>query len=385
MDQACLSKLALETWLMLQTREIVQMGPAELLFLLEDLCRKLEHKLMPATAKRAPPFKAKGNRNVGFSHLCQRSSQEVVQCAVDLLKPLCNHMENMHNYFQALTAENDGVVDGLGVNIQEHQLMSSCYQRLLQVFHLLFVWSGFSQQENHNLLKSGLCVLAHRLKPGMGELPLEELLRLKYLIAKIVSPFLLPTFPKGAKIKRSNSEADYEASQEKLKIIMPAKLLVLMHAPFLSCTLYSQSFQYLLNFQHSVPNIYCALSLTQLLLVIAEKSLVNLKNNEIASVTKHFLCQSWVQPSGTRPKGTQFNDALHTLFCIYMEHTDNILKAIEDISTTAIPELIRSSKDGCSSTYPTLTRTDTEDETQILWPPHEKEGLPGEEPNAGKN
>uniref|UniRef100_A0A8D2LAN8 FA complementation group D2 n=1 Tax=Varanus komodoensis TaxID=61221 RepID=A0A8D2LAN8_VARKO len=281
-----LTKHILDTEMHTKTREIVQMGPAELLFLLEDLCRKLEHKLMPATAKRAPPFKAKGNRNVGFSHLCQRSSQEVVQCAVDLLKPLCNHMENMHNYFQ-----NDGVVDGLGVNIQEHQLMSSCYQRLLQVFHLLFVWSGFSQQENHNLLKSGLCVLAHRLKPGMGELPLEELL--------------------------------------------------------------SQSFQYLLNFQHSVPNIYCALSLTQLLLVIAEKSLVNLKNNEIASVTKHFLCQSWVQPSGTRPKGWA---CTYLLFNIYMEHTDNILKAIEDISTTAIPELIRSSKDGCSSTYPTLTR-----------------------------
>ncbi|KAF7251528.1 Craniofacial development protein 2 [Varanus komodoensis] len=30
-------------------------------------------------------------------------------------------------------------------------------------------------------------------------------------------------------------------------------------------------------------------------------------------------------------------------------------------------------------------RPDPEDETQILWPPKEKEGLPGEEPNAGNN
>ncbi|XP_061473744.1 Fanconi anemia group D2 protein isoform X2 [Rhineura floridana] len=289
-----LTKSVVDTEMHTKTSEVVQIGPAELLFLLEDLSRKLEHRLIPAAAKRAPFFKGKGRRNVGFSHLCQKSPQEVTECAIELLKPLCNHMENMHNYFQALITESHGVVDGPGVNIQEHHLMSSCYQRLLQVFHLLFAWSGFSQYENHSLLKSGLHVLAHRLKPGERDLPLEELL--------------------------------------------------------------SQSFKYLINFQHSVPNIYCALNLTQLLLVIIEKSVANLKNNEIASITKRFLCQSWVQPSGIRQKGTQFNDALHTLFCIYMEHTDNILKAIEDISSIGIPELIHSSKDGYSSTYPTLTR-----------------------------
>ncbi|XP_066471071.1 Fanconi anemia group D2 protein isoform X2 [Tiliqua scincoides] len=289
-----LTKSVLDTEMHTKTSEVVQIGPAELLFLLEDMCRKLEHVLIPAAAKRAPFLKGKGSRNTGFSHLCQRSSREVIECTVELLNPLCTHLENMHNYFQALIAENHGVVDGPGINIQEHQQMSSCYQRLLQVFRLLFAWSGFSQHENHSLLKSGLHVLARRLKPGEKELPLEELL--------------------------------------------------------------SQSFQYLLNLQHSVPNIYCALSLTQLLLVIAERSVVNLKNDKIASLTKQFLCQTWVQPNGARQKGTQFNDALHTLFCIYMEHTDNILKAIEDISSVGIQELIDSSKDGCSSTYPTLTR-----------------------------
>ncbi|XP_015262873.1 PREDICTED: Fanconi anemia group D2 protein [Gekko japonicus] len=286
-----LTKSVLDTEMHTKTREVVQIGPAELLFLLEDLSHKLEHILIPTSAKRPPFLKGKGSRNVGFSHLCQRSSQDVMASAVQLLKPLCNHMENMHNFFQALLAENHGVVDTPGVNIQEHQLMSSCYQRLLQVFHLLFAWSGFSQRENHSLLKTGLQVLAHRLKPGEKELPLEELLR--------------------------------------------------------------QSFQYLQNFQDSVPNIYCALSLTQLLLAVAEKSVTNLKNDKIASITKQFLCQSWVEPTGVRQKGRQFNDALHTLFCIYLEHTDNILKAIENISSIGVPELI---DDGNSSTYPTLTR-----------------------------
>uniref|UniRef100_A0A8C3RQS0 FACD2 protein n=1 Tax=Chelydra serpentina TaxID=8475 RepID=A0A8C3RQS0_CHESE len=199
----------------------------------------------------------KACRNIGFSHLCQRSSQEVAQCAVELLKPLCNHMENMHNYFQALITENQGVVDGPRVNIQEHQLMSSCYQQLLQAFRLLF-----------------------------------------------------------------------------------------------AC----ESFHYLLNFQHSVPNFQCALTLTQLLIVIAEKPMASWKKDKIASLAKQFLCQSWMQPSGMREKGSQFSNALHTLLCVYMEHTDNILKAVEDISSVGVPELINSANDGYSSTYPTLTR-----------------------------
>uniref|UniRef100_A0A670Z3A2 FA complementation group D2 n=1 Tax=Pseudonaja textilis TaxID=8673 RepID=A0A670Z3A2_PSETE len=289
-----LTKSVLDSEMHTKIREVVQLEPTELLFLLEDLYRKMEHVLIPAPARRTPFLKGKGNKNAGFSHLCQSTSQEVIEYAAELLKPLCNHIENMHNHFQTLITENHGVIDGPGVNIQEYQLMSSCYQRLLQIFHLLFAWNGFSQHENHGLLKASLHILACRLKPGDRELSLEDLL--------------------------------------------------------------SQSFQYLLNFQHNIPNIYCALSLTQLLLVIAEKSVANPKRKEIASITKGFLCQSWMQPSGTRQKGSQFNDALHTLLTIYMEYTHDILKEIEDISSIGVPELIRSSKDGYSSTYPTLTR-----------------------------
>ncbi|KAF4799441.1 Fanconi anemia group D2 protein [Turdus rufiventris] len=236
----------------------------------------------------------RGNKDIGFSHLCQRSPKEVAVCVVDLLKPLCKHMENMHNYFQA-AVQNQGAEDEPGVNIQEHQLMSSCYQLLLLTFRSLFAWNGFSQHENTDLLRSALRVLADRLKPGETEfLPLEELI--------------------------------------------------------------SESFQYLLNFQQSVPSFYCAYILTQLLIAIAEKPMSGWKKEKMASLAKQFLCQSWVKPSGDREKGSQFNSALHTLLCVYMEHTDNILKAIEEISSVGVSELMNSAKDGCSSTYPTLNR-----------------------------
>ncbi|NXF45452.1 FACD2 protein, partial [Oceanites oceanicus] len=296
-----LTKSVLDTEMHTEAREVVQLGPAELCFLLDDLCWKLEHVLTPGSTRRVPFPKAStaagngGYKDIGFSHLCQRSPKEVAMCVVKLLKPLCNHMENMHNYFQVIVIQNRGVEDEPGVNIQEHQLMSSCYQQLLLTFRSLFAWNGFSQHENTDLLRSALQVLADRLKPGETEfLLLEELI--------------------------------------------------------------SESFHYLLNFQESVPSFHCAFILTQLLIAIAEKPMAGWKKEKMASLAKQFLCQSWVKPSGEREKGSQFNSALHTLLCVYLEHTDNILKAIEEIASAGVPELINSAKDGCSSTYPTLSR-----------------------------
>ncbi|XP_053932077.1 Fanconi anemia group D2 protein isoform X2 [Cuculus canorus] len=286
-----LTKSVLDTEMHTEAREVVQLGPAELCFLLDDLCWKLEHVLTPRSTKRVPFLKERGYKDIGFSHLCQRSPKEVALCAVKLLKPLCNHMENMHNYFQAVI----GVEVEPEVNIQEHQLMCYCYQQLLSTFRSLFAWNGFSQHENSDLLRSALQVLADRLKPGETEfLLLEELI--------------------------------------------------------------SESFHYLLNFQQSVPSFYCAFILTQLLIAIAEKPMAGWKKEKMASLAKQFLCQSWVKPGGEREKGSQFNSALHTLLCVYLEHTDNILKAIEEISSVGVAELMNSAKDGCSSTYPTLNR-----------------------------
>ncbi|NXW04397.1 FACD2 protein, partial [Fregetta grallaria] len=289
-----LTKSILDTEMHTEAREVVQLGPAELCFLLDDLCWKLEYVLTPGSTRRVP-FPKASYKDIGFSHLCQRSPKEVAMCVVKLLKPLCNHMENMHNYFQVIVIQNRGVEDEPGVNIQEHQLMSCCYQQLLLTFRSLFAWNGFSQHENTDLLRSALQVLADRLKPGETEfLLLEELI--------------------------------------------------------------SESFHYLLNFQESVPSFHCAFILTQLLIAIAEKPMAGWKKEKMASLAKQFLCQSWVKPSGEREKGSQFNSALHTLLCVYLEHTDNILKAIEEIASAGVPELINSAKDGCSSTYPTLSR-----------------------------
>lgn len=128
-----------------------------------------------------------------------------------------------------MLSENNGVVDGPSTDVQEHQLMSSSYQLLLQILNTTFSWwgrqaplasisqnksenyntwavgllqrcslsaaavqffpwhvfmrgrvfvrSGFSQPGQRSLLKKALGVLAGRLKEGGAELTLEQLVK----------------------------------------------------------------------------------------------------------------------------------------------------------------------------------------------------------------
>uniref|UniRef100_A0A8C3M7H6 Uncharacterized protein n=1 Tax=Geospiza parvula TaxID=87175 RepID=A0A8C3M7H6_GEOPR len=260
-----LTKSVLDTEMHTEAREVVQLGPAELCFLLDDLCWKLEHVLPSGSTRRVPFPKERGNKDIGFSHLCQRSPKEVAVCVVDLLKPLCKHMENMHNYFQA-AVQNKGAEDEPGENIQEHQLMSSCYQLLLLTFHIT--------------------------------------------LSALFLPFPFPLIP-------------------------------------------SESFQYLLNFQQSVPSFQCAYILTQLLIAIAEKPMSGWKRE------KMVLGHMFQVGQCSRPCCVILYLLISYVgfgFSVYLEHTDNILKVIEEISSVGVPELMNSAKDACSSTYPTLSR-----------------------------
>uniref|UniRef100_A0A8B9RG21 FA complementation group D2 n=1 Tax=Astyanax mexicanus TaxID=7994 RepID=A0A8B9RG21_ASTMX len=211
-----LSRSILDTELHSKVREEVQLGSSELVFLLEDLHRKLDFSLTAAPAKKAPFLKGKAGKKVGFSHLQQKSSRDVANFCVQLLPTLCTHLENCHNHFQ--------------VNTDAHPYMS-----------------GFSHPEQRVLFKSALGVLAHRLKEEETDLTLEQLI-------------------------------------------------------------------------------------------------------------KHFLCQEWVDPSGVKERGKKHNDALRSLLIIYLAHTDDVLKAVEEITGEGITELLNAAKDASSRSWPTLNR-----------------------------
>ncbi|XP_054472432.1 Fanconi anemia group D2 protein [Anoplopoma fimbria] len=290
-----LSRSLLDSELHTKVREEVLLGPAELVFLLEDMHRKLEFSLTAAPAKRLPFFKGKSDKSVGFSHLQQRSSKEIASYCVQLLPALCSHLENCHNHFQTMLSENNGVVDGPATDVQEHHLMSLGYQLLLQILNTTFSWSGFSQPGQRSLLKKALGVLAERLKEESAELTLGQLVK--------------------------------------------------------------QSFEYLVNFRSTMPSLSTALCLSQLLSTVSEKGGNPAAYREqTASLAKKFLGQAWVTASGERERGNKFNEALHTLLRIYLEHVDDVLKAVEEIAAEGIAELLNASKDESSASWPTLNR-----------------------------
>uniref|UniRef100_A0A8C7V8H1 FA complementation group D2 n=1 Tax=Oncorhynchus mykiss TaxID=8022 RepID=A0A8C7V8H1_ONCMY len=269
----------------------VQLGPAELVFLLEDMWRKLEFSLTAAPAKRVPFFKGKTDKSVGFSHLQQKSPKDIAACCVQLLPTLCTHLENCHNHFQTLLSENQGVVDASGLDVREHQLLSSAYQLLLQVLHTTFSWSVTPRHNTTCTLLPFRTVSSQRLT------------------------FNKMTITQG------------------LATVVPERLVL-------------NSFEYLLNFHSTVPSLSIALCLSQLI----ERSL------PLATLARRFLCQEWVTTSGDREKGPKHNETLQTLLSIYLEHTDDVLKAVEEIAGEGIPELLNSAKDASSRTWPTLNR-----------------------------
>ncbi|XP_030276612.1 Fanconi anemia group D2 protein isoform X2 [Sparus aurata] len=290
-----LSRSLLDSELHTKVREEVLLGSAELVFLLADMQRKLEFSLTAAPAKRAPFLKGRTDKSVGFSHLQQRSSKDVASYCVQLLPALCSHLENCHNHFQTLLSENNGMVDGPATDVHEHELMSSGYQLLLQVLNTTFSWSGFSQPGQRSLLKKALGVLAGRLKEGGAELAMEQLVK--------------------------------------------------------------HSFEYLLNFRSTVPSLSTALFLSQLLSTVSEKGGNPAAYREqTASLAKHFLSQEWVTASGERERGSKFNEVLHSVLSIYLEHVDDVIKAVEEITGEGIRELLSASKNESSSSWPTLNR-----------------------------
>nr|XP_057911757.1 Fanconi anemia group D2 protein [Doryrhamphus excisus] len=290
-----LSRSLLDSELQTKKREEVLLGSAELIFLLEDMLRKLEFCLTAAPAKRAPFLKARADRSVGFSHLQQKSPKDVATFCVQLLPALCSHLENCHNRFQTVLSENDGMVDGPAVDAQEHQLVSSCCHLLLQVLNAVFSWSGFSQPRHRSLLKKALGVLAGRLKDGGDELNLE-------LVVK-------------------------------------------------------SSVEYLLNFRSTIPNLSSALCLCQLLSAVSEKGGNPAAYREAtASLALSFLRQPWLTVDGEKQRGTKFNEALQTVLSIYLRNIDDVLKAVEEIANEGFPQIINASKDESSAAWPTLSR-----------------------------
>jgi len=293
------SRAVLDSDMNTEETTILQLQAPQLEFLLDDLSRKLQHSLSASASSRRSFLKVRQDKLVGFSNLSRYSPKEVAKYAVELLPSLCEHLEAASAFFQALMAQNDGMIDGPGHNTPEAQIMSSCFHLIFNCLQTLFAWSGFMISEHQALLKKALFVLSSRIKLS------------------------------------SKSQPGF---QELLK----------------------QSFHYLEQFSSSVPNITTAVSLTKLLVVLSERQqgINSSTSTALAELTGSFLKREWIRSDGERESGAKFNEALQFLLRFHLSSAEDTLATIEEIAGGAMTELIEDEdKNASSTTYPTLTRS----------------------------
>ncbi|CAL1539003.1 unnamed protein product, partial [Lymnaea stagnalis] len=296
LNAGIITRAALDSEMHTRATEELQIGLAELHFLLEDLALKLKHSLIASASKRRTFFKVRTSKNVGYSMLDHFSPSHIATEASKLLPCLCDHLERACNFFQTLISDNDGMVDGPNRGTEEATKMASCYNVLLQCVLSLFSWNGFNSEENKDLLKEMLMVM-------------------------------------GKRMSGSSDLSSFVSLQDSL--IM--------------------AFKYFGNLVETSPDTETAATLIKLLMVLADRCQSDDLNAKLASHAKSFLGRDWRKPDGERMKGAKHNEDLQVMIKAYLEYDPEPLQALEDV-TNGLAELVNLDKNGCSEDFVSLNR-----------------------------
>ncbi|KAL8611263.1 hypothetical protein ACOMHN_013694 [Nucella lapillus] len=292
-----ITQASLDTDLHTKNTRQVQIQTPQLQFLMEDMVKKLNHRLIATASKRRGfPGKAKSEGKPKFSHLDQQTPEQVVAFMVELLPALCTHLEATSAFFQTLMADNDGIVDGPGSHSPEALRMASCHHLILHALIALFSWNGFGLSENRQLFKDSLGVLVGRVK--------------------VTGP----------------------TQQSALELIKGA-------------------YQYVEKFSETVPNLPCATSLVRLLTVLANRAEEEMLQHKLAELSHKLLQREWLDGKGQREKGAACNEMVQTLIKTWVSNSVDPSKAMETIADTGMTQLLQADARGGSESYPTLTRS----------------------------
>lgn len=277
-----------------EKKKRIALEPPLLLFLLNDLALKLNHRLI-SHETRVVFFKSKADKGVGFRLLNELNTVTLVEKVVDLLPALCQQIEAIGSFFQAIYTADDGLIDGPHSGGTLFSVVASCMGLLLQSLLSLFSWSGFLQTTNSCLHNRALSVLAGRLSTGSStQLPFADLVRVAY--------------------------------------------------------------SYLENLKGCVPNLNVAVKLSKLLNCLSMKTGSKELCVKTGETVLLYLKRAWLGIDGKPEKGALHNENLQSLLRLYFQCSDQILVALENLASTAVPELMKADKNNASVTFPTLTR-----------------------------
>ena len=147
-----------------EPRKRVQIGPHELLFLLEDLVKKLVHVFAPAKPNRFATDTA--SRQPEFDRLDRLSPDQAAAWAVSLLPQLLHHLEAVASYFQQFEkADADADFDST-----KHAAMVALFAALLAALHALLSWSKLTAADGKQTVAAILRALAGRVSETPSQL-----------------------------------------------------------------------------------------------------------------------------------------------------------------------------------------------------------------------
>uniref|UniRef100_A0A1B6D3Q6 Fanconi anemia group D2 protein n=2 Tax=Clastoptera arizonana TaxID=38151 RepID=A0A1B6D3Q6_9HEMI len=274
-----------------------ELGPSELLFLMDDYVIKVTRSLSPSV-KRICHLKTAANLNVGFDNLDYFSSINIAKNTTKLLPYLCTHLEKLMEYCENLTRACDGILDSSGMFAPGSAEIKKCQGRILQVLATLFAWSGFNSQANQELLLRALQKLGSRFSNESGK--------------------------KATK-----------------------KLLI------------HECIKYLEQCESRVLDLSAAVSLTALIKALlkhvdSDKEL----QNRLAAVAFEFLTRQWYDLNGNREKGATLNSSVDTLLNLYFhcskQGLETIMKTLEWL-LTEVQDL--NDKDATLQSFPVFSKS----------------------------
>ncbi|KAG0727428.1 Fanconi anemia group D2 protein [Chionoecetes opilio] len=269
-----------------------QLSLPEAEFLLVDLNCKLEHVL--GTSKRASPLGNSQEKSIGHSHLDLFSPAEVAQHIIQIVKPLCVHMEKISSFFQTMIADNDGIIDAPCLFTENTKPVIKVNLQLFTTIYNLLSWKGLQQEQNKETLLSILRIIAKKL------------------------------------------EGDVVSSMDQEELI-------------------STVFRYLSNFHAAIVDLGTATVLVQTLVAIDGLPQHEDFNDSLMDVMEELLKKEWYTTGGERDKGTLFHHHLHVLLQEYLKQSKDPLKHMGMLCSEGLDKFhAEISKDHHSDTFPTL-------------------------------
>lgn len=273
-----------------------ELGPNELLFLLEDFVFKVEHCL--AAVKKFSHLKTANTVPIGIDSISSIPAVSIIKNCLRLLPNLCGHRNTILEYSKNLLLVNDHILDNRGMFMPESKNIKQCLGLIFRALTAIFSWNGFKSQQHHELFKTGLVRLAQ---------------------------------------DSDATEASSDMTVDELA---------------------AECCKYLVSIEEHILHLASAQSLVSFYQALAKHLNEETTNEALGKICLKFLKRRWYDLDGTEEQGSIYNKVIEAFLYNYLSMTEDQLSLLEEfISLVEAEAADLSSKDSRLESFPTISKT----------------------------